>query len=211
MPPADGIWMQPGGPPHGEKLRTLPNGQHAYVSSMARSAVTVWFHQVQITIGIGSHRNIERAIIASIAYLPHTPNTSVLGQCPAPNPIPLAMPHPTRLGAPRSIPGDEGHLFPEPSSVDPKVSAAAVWRSYVGQSGGGPRGPITWSITFGRYTAHTTTEVTRNGSTRLVYRNVPTWLIEGIPAHTTLGDCAGTFVAMYNASTGRPTVFTATG
>lgn len=202
FPPADGVWMQPGGATPQGRARTLSAGQHVYISGSTRqSAVTVWYHRVLIHIGIGPNRDVERAILASISYIGTEPDTAVLGRCPAPNPTPLAMPTPTRVNAPLPVTGHNGQLRPAPASVDPKVSAATVWERFLHGFGSGVPGAIKWSITFGRYSAATPARRNRKGVWTPYYRNVPTWLIQGRGVPTNYGSCGMTVIAPYNADT----------
>jgi hypothetical protein len=100
-PPADGVWMQLGGStPPDESATILTGSQVVYLSNPRRSDVNVWYHDVSIDIGVGHNRAVERAILDSISYRPSSPDTAVLGRCPAPDPSPPTMPVPTRLTAP---------------------------------------------------------------------------------------------------------------
>ena len=87
-PPADGVWLQPGGTqPAGETATKLPGGQRVWTAPQT-SAVAVWFHGVSIRLGIGANPAVERSILDSIAYRPTATDTPVLGRCPARDPHP---------------------------------------------------------------------------------------------------------------------------
>lgn len=83
-PPADRVWMQPGGRnPPSKTATVLPSGQAIYLSTNKRAAaVTVWYHRVLIQIGIGPNPAVEGAILDSIEFSPAIPDTAVLGRCP---------------------------------------------------------------------------------------------------------------------------------
>lgn len=203
--PVDGVWMQPGGsnPPNGTST-VLPGGRAVYLSTEPRTAaVTVWYHRVLIQIGIGPNPAVEREILNSIALSPTTPDTAVLGRCPAPQPSPPTMPEPTRLSAPLALDDSSAQMQPEPLNVRPRVSAASVWASLFDNFGsGGFAGPLHWSIVFGRYSAQTPATINPDGSTTPNYQRVPTWLIRGEGVETPYGPCGMTVLAPYNANTG---------
>lgn len=212
VPPADGVWMQPGGRTPQGRARTLPAGQHVYFSDSPRQlAVTVWYHRVLIRVGVGPNPSIERAILASLRYNRTERDTAVRGRCPAPNPRPLAMPTPTRVTALEAVDGHNGHLRPAPANVGPEVSAAAVWQRFLHDTGNGVPGAIHWSITYGRYSAATPARRSRDGGWTPIYRDVPTWLIQGKGIPTHYGSCGITVIAPYNADTAHSMGLTTTG
>jgi hypothetical protein len=201
--PADGVWMQPGSDPPNEASTVLPGGQAVYLSGDARvAAVSVWYHRVLIQIGIGPNRAVERAILDSIGFGPATPDTAVLGRCPAPQPSPPPMPIPTRLAAPLALDDGTAHMQPEPSNIQPRVSAASVWASFFHDGGAGGFGPLHWTIVFGNYSAPTPATINADGSMTPYYRGVPTWLIRGKGTPTPYGACGITVLAPYDADTG---------
>jgi hypothetical protein len=203
-PPANGVWLQPGGStPPPQTPRTLPGGQKVYLSTDTRaSAVTVWYRDVSIQIGIGADPGVERAILDSITYSSDTATSAVLGRCPAVENSP-AMPTPVRLAAPLTLADDSGVMEPEPAYSEPRVSAATVWNSFVRGSGTNLGGALRWSIIFGSYSAQTPAQINPDGSTTPEYHDVPTWLIQAKAAQTAYGPCGITVFAPYNADTGQ--------
>lgn len=202
-PPANGVWVQPASaPPANVAWRALPGGQTYLLRRSRPATVTVWYHHVTIDIGIGANHAVERAIFDSLAFNPASTDTAVLGRCPAPNPSPPDMPVPTRLAAPLTLGDHNATLRPEPATVRPRVSAAAVWADLF-HNFGELGGPLQWSITFASYSAETPATIHHDGSITPNYRGVPTWLIYGHGAKTSYGPCGITVYAPYNAATGR--------
>jgi len=206
-PRADGVWMQPGGrnrPPGAPT--TLRNGQVVYLSNVApQSAVSVWYRNVSIEIGIGPDPAIERAIFDSITYKPNTADSPLEGRCPPTDPTPPTMPTPSRLTVPIVLPGDNGQMRPEPPNVQPTVSAASVWATLFQQVGaGGFAGPLQWNVYFGSYSAQNPANINPDGSSTPQYQGVPTWLIQGEAVNTAYGPCGITVLAPFNAATGDP-------
>jgi hypothetical protein len=204
LPPADGVWMQPGGstPPQ-QATTTLPGGQQVYLSNTAAaSSVYVWYHGVEIQIGIGANRTVEQAILDSITYRSASADSAVLGRCPTPDTTAATVPVSMRLTAPVVLEDSNGRMQPEPSNIDPKVSAAAVWSSFV-HTFGVQYGALKWSIMFGSYSAQTPAHINPDGSSTPEFRNVPTWLIHGTGIQTAYGPCGITALAPYNADTGQ--------
>ena len=212
-PPADGVWMQPAGAASPQQTpTTLPGGQRVDVSSAERaSAVSVWYHHVMIQIGIGAKPAVERAILNSITYSPTTADSPVLAPCPASGPTPPAMPAPSRLTAPLVLDDSNGQMQPEPPNVQPKVSAARIWNSFVHGFGADHFGALQWSIVLGSYSAKTPAKINPDGSTTPEYRGVPTWLIRGQGVPTDHGPCGITVLAPYNAGTGHSMTVTTLG
>ncbi len=180
-------------------------------SATRASAVSVWYHHVLIQIGIGANPAVERAILNSITYGPTTADSPVLGRCPAQGPTPLAMPAPSHLAAPLVLEDSNGRMQPEPPNVQPKVSAARVWKSFVYGFGAHHFGALQWSIVFGSYSAQTPAKINPDGSTTSEYRGVPTWLIRGQGIPTDDGPCGITVLAPYNAETGHSMTVTTLG
>ena len=203
-PPADGVWMQPGGstPPQ-QASTTLTGGQQVYLSTETASAVGLWYHDVLIQIGIGPDPAIERMILDSITYRATSATSSVLGRCPTPVPSPPPLPAPTRVITPLVLQDSNGQLEPEPGTIQPKVSAATVWDSFLQGSGWNVSGALEWSVVFGSYSAQTPAHIKPDNSTTPFYTNVPTWLIEGKGIQTDYGSCGVTVLAPYNADTGQ--------
>ncbi len=170
----------------------------------ARTATkTVWYHRVQIQIGIGTNPAVEKAILNSLAFSPTAPDSAVLGRCPAPDPSPPTMPTPIRLRAPQILDDHNATLRPEPATVAPRVSAATVWADLFHSFGaGGFGGPLRWSITFASYSADTPATIHPDGSQTPDYRGIPAWLIQGYGVKTSYGPCGITVYAPYNAVTG---------
>lgn len=203
LPPADGVWMQPGGstPPQ-QATTTLPGGQQVYVSPMQQDAVSVWYHGVQILIGIGANPTVEQAIIDSITYRAAGADSAVLGRCPAPAAGPPTMPTPLRLTAPLILDDSLGTMTPEPANIVPRVSAASVWSDFVHGFGANQNGEQ-WSIVFGSYSAPTPAHINPDGSDTPEYHDVATWLIEGKGTPTAYGPCGITIIDPYAADTGQ--------
>lgn len=203
-PPADGVWMQPGGSTPPQQASTaLPGGQRVYLSTETASAVTVWYHDVSIQIGIGPDPAIEQTVLHSITYSATSANSSVLGRCPTPGPSPPPLPAPTRVTAPLVLEDGNGQLAPEPSNIQPKVSAATVWNSFAHDVGTSMSGTLQWSVVFGRYSAQTPAHINPDNSATPFYTDVPTWLIQGKGIQTDYGRCGVTVLAPYNADTGQ--------
>jgi hypothetical protein len=200
-PPADGVWVQPGGAqPVGETATTLPGGQHVWTATQT-SAVAVWFHGVSIELGIGPDPAVERRVLDSVAYRPTASDSPVLGRCPAQDPHP-AMPVPRRLTAPLVLDDEDGSMQPESPSVRPRVSAASAWHGFF-ENFGAQDGALRWSIVCGSYSAQTPATINPDGSATPDYQGVPTWLIRGQGVPTAYGPCGMTVLAPVDADTGR--------
>ncbi|MDT4944445.1 MAG: hypothetical protein QOH14_1178 [Pseudonocardiales bacterium] len=202
---ADGVWLQTQPErPTDEPPTTLPGGQVIYQSTRARSEVVdVWYHGVSIELGIGTDATIEHAILDSISYDTTAPDTALRGQCPAPDPAPTPMPTPVRITSTLTLDQGQAQLVPEPTSVTPKVSAAAVWANYLHDWGGGSSAPIVWHLYFGGYSSLTPATINPDGSTTPENRGGPTWLVYGEGAMTSEGPCGPTITTAFNANTGR--------
>jgi hypothetical protein len=203
VPPADGVWLQPGGSSPSGTPMTLPGGSAVRLTPNPRSAaVAVWFHNVLIELGVGPDPALQRQILDSIRFRKGAPDTAVLGGCPAPQPNPVPLPTATRLTAPLAVDDGNATMQPEPSTVVPRVDAASVWADFITGFGAG-RGPLQWSIVFGRYSAKTPATINPDGSSTPDFRGVPAWLIRGQGVKTQYGSCGITIIAPYNADTGR--------
>jgi len=157
---------------------------------------------VSIQIGIGANPAVERAILNSITSSLTGADSPTLGRCPSPDPTPPTTPAPGRLTAPLVLEDSNGQMQPEAVNVQPQVSAASVWTSFVHGFGAGRFGALRWSIVFGSYSAQTPAKINPDGSTTPEYRGVPTWLIRGHGVPTDYGPCGITVLAPYNADTG---------
>lgn len=132
---------------------------------------------------------------------PETPDSSVLGRCPSPQPNPPAMPVPTRVTTSLTVGDGDAKIQPEPSNVQPRASASTAWASLF-HDWGSFSGPLQWSIVFGSYSAATPAHINADGTTTPEFQRVPTWLVRGVGEKTPYGPCGQTVLAPFNATTG---------
>lgn len=102
-PGHDGAWLQLGQPPADARSVVLAGGtvvrEERITGPWRDRLVQLWYHGVQIEIGIGPNRETSEEILRSVGYTPGRPDTKAAGVCPrrsGPASMPAPRPPPAR-------------------------------------------------------------------------------------------------------------------
>ncbi|MGH3185301.1 MAG: hypothetical protein ACRDOE_25825, partial [Streptosporangiaceae bacterium] len=190
--------LQPGTPPPDATPMTTPSGETVLAASPPPSGPfkVLWFHEVQIEIGIGPDPSVATAILDSIGFIPGTPDTPAAGVCER-SANPDAMPTPERLAQPLML--DQGGVTLDP----PAPTDQAIMTASQAWSQGGPKSPFQkHRLLLTRYSARLPARVNSNGSLTPENQNELAWVIYSVPFSMIAG-CAGWSLDMFDARTGQ--------
>lgn len=130
-PGHDGAWLQLGQPPADARPVVLAGGtvvrEERITGPWRDRLVQLWYHGVQIEIGIGPNRETSEEILRSVGYTPGRPDTKAAGVCPR-RTGPASMPAPQRLR--RRLTAEFGDITMTPPlpGDHPVMPAAQAWR-----------------------------------------------------------------------------------
>ena len=112
-PPRNGVWLLPGSPPPGARpVRIGPGTVVRQQRHSTRDHVRyLWYHRVQVVIGIGADPATAAAIVRSVGYTPGQPDSRAAGACARFGEA-QAMPMPRRLARPLVL--DHGDITLSP-------------------------------------------------------------------------------------------------
>ncbi len=197
----DGVWLQPGRPPAGARAVTVALGTvvREQRHPVRDDVEQLWFHRVQIEIGIGPDPRTAGAILRSVGYAPGEPDSRAAGRC-ARSAQPGSMPQPRRLT--RRLVLDQGDVTLEPPAVGdrPTMPASRAWRA------AGADFPFQWyRLLLARYSAKLLARQNADGSLTPEDRNVLAWVIYGQP-RTPITGCGGWSLDAFYARTGQQIV-----
>ena len=197
-PPRDGVWLQPGSPPPGARPVTISAG--IVVREQRHSTRDhiryLWYHRVQVEIGIGPDRGTAAAILRSLGYAPGEPDSRAAGTC-ARSRHALWMPRPRRLA--RRLVLDHGDVILAPPRPRDRaaMSAAQAWHD------ARPGSPFTrYRLLLARYSARLPARPGAGGTLVPQDRHILAWVIYGQP-RTPIPGCGGWSLDAYNARTSR--------
>jgi hypothetical protein len=199
LPSRDGVWLQSGMPPStGTEPVTTPAGRsllEALPDSSSSDVEELWYHGVDIRIGVGPDPHASRAILESIGYTGGAPDTPASGVC-ARTTDPTIMPTPERLTTTLELERGAITLAPPLASDAATTSPQQVWKE---------SGPDQWFehyyLILARFTSKFPATVGPNGLTPLE-QNVLAWVTYSVPNTPTSG-CGGWGVLAYDAHTGK--------
>ncbi len=201
-PHRDGVWLLAGPKPTKDvaPFRT-PSGQRLLQAQPAPSGSATlnwfWYHGVTVEIGIGPDPKVGTAILDSVRFAPHAPDTPAAAKCSL-SQNPLAMPAPERLPMSMTLNGGGVTLEPPPASAQPIVSAAKVWNeTSVKYSFERP------SLLLALYSAKLPARVDANGSLVPVNQDVLSWVVYSVPRSQNLPGCGEWGVDVWDATTGQ--------
>lgn len=204
-PRQDGVWAQPApDQPQPDSATTMAvGGQTAYIypSSPNSPTTSVWFHGLDIQVGLGRDPVWSERILASLSWTPSRPDSPVEGACPT-GTRSMAMPAPQTAST--SIPLEAGNsvLSPPAPGQHPEAPAAEIWQAYLRLNQ--PSAPgATAQLLYGLYSAKTPATMNPDGTVTPQYQQVPVWVVYVTPARTPLGDCGPTIIAPFNAANGQ--------
>jgi hypothetical protein len=162
----------------------------------------LWYHRVQVEVGIGPDPRTAEAIMRSVGFTPGAPDTRAAGKCARSARAGL-MPAPQRL-ARRLVLHLLGVTLNPPRPGDrATVPAARAWRA------SGSKSSFTrYRVILTRYSAAVPTRLI-NGMQTPQYRRVLAWVIYGQP-RTPVAGCGGRNLDAFNARTGRMMTLTGT-
>jgi hypothetical protein len=197
-PPRDGVWLQPGSPPPSARPVTISPGivVREQRHSVREHIRYLWFHRVQVEIGIGPNPATAAAILRSVRYTPDEPDSPVAGTCSRARHV-RAMPHPRRLTR-RLVLEDGNFTLNPPRPGDRAVmSAAQAWRDtdFVSPF-------IRYQVLLVRYSAKLPARPGAGGTLVPENHRILAWVIYGEP-RTLIPGCGGSSLAVFNARTSR--------
>jgi hypothetical protein len=136
-PRRDGVWLQPGSPPPTARPVTItPEVVVREQRHSVRDDIkTLWYHRVQIEIGMGPHPRTA-AIARSVGYTRGKPDSRAAGTCARCRRA-LSMPRPRRLACRLVLHLLGATLNPPRPGDRAAMSAAQAWRD------AGPDSPFT--------------------------------------------------------------------
>ena len=197
-PPRDGVWLAPGSPPPGARPVTIRPG--IVVREQRHSTRDhiryLWYHRVQVEIGIGADPRTAAAIVRSAGYTAGEPDSRAAGTC-ARSHHAGSMPRPRRLA--RRLVLDHGDVTLNPLRPGDRavMSAAQAWRDAV------PGSPfVRYRLLLVRYSAKFPARPGADGTLVPEDRHILAWVIYGEP-RTPIPGCGGWSLAAFNASTSR--------
>jgi len=196
-PPRDGVWLQPGRPPPGARPVTIGPSIAARVQrhSIRDHIRYLWYHRVQVEIGIGADPRTAAAIVRSLGYTPGEPDSRAAGTCARSRRAP-AMPRPRRLARRLILDHGDVTLRPPRTSAQAAMSAVQPWRD------ADPGSPFTrYRVLLARYSAKFPARPGANGTLVPEDRHNLAWVIYGQP-RTPIPGCGGWSLDAFNARTG---------
>ena len=196
--PRDGVWLRSGTPPSTGVVPVItPAGQsllEAPPDSTSSDVEELWYHGVDIQIGIGPDPNVARAILDSIGYSQGLPDSYASGVCARTN-DPTVMPTPERLSTTLVLEQGDITLAPPLPSDGATMSPEEAWKK---------SGPDQWfehsRLILARFSSKFPATMGPNGLTPLE-QNVLAWVIYSMP-NTQISGCGGWGVLAYDAQTG---------
>lgn len=196
----DGVWLQPGSPPPGARRVRVASG--AVVRSGPRMlggvSETLWFHAVEIEIGIGSDRRVARAIFESIRYTPRLPDSRAAGACARAAHLGM-MPGPERLARRLVLKQIGVTLAPPLRSDQPLVSATLAWTDDIWRGKAFER----YRLILARYSASNPAAPNPGMLARPVDLGVLAWIAYSSPRSPMIPGCGNWAVDVFNAITGQ--------
>jgi hypothetical protein len=206
--PAAGVWLQPGAAPSDTRLVQTAAGATVaeYKGRQTGNLGLLWYHQVQILIGVGPDPRLTKAIIASLRYLPGPPDTKAAGNCRR---FANAMPRPRRLVRRMVVDRGTTTLAPPPKSARPAMPAARAWRD------AGPKVPFDrYHIFLTLYSSEYPATPNADGSTTPLNHDVLAWVIYATPATKAAAPgllCGGWELDAYDALTSQGIILSSYG
>jgi hypothetical protein len=196
----EGVWLQPGNPPASARpVRVAPG------TVVLRGPPTVggviemlWFHAVEIDIGIGPDRLVARAILESIRYTPRLPDSRAAGTC-ARAAHPGVMPRPERLARRLVLKQIGVTLAPPLRSDQPVMSAALAWTDDIWRGLAFER----YRLILARYSASNPPAPNPARSARPVGLGALAWIAYSSPRSPMIPGCGNWAVDVFNAMTGQ--------
>jgi len=198
LPRRDGVWLFRSTTPYrSAHTKTTASGEQVLAAPRhPRDVVrSVWFHDVQIVIGVGDDPTVGRQILDSLGYTEGASDTPRSGIC-ARSSVPDAMPAPERLVSRLVLENGNVTLDPPAPSDHATVGAADVWRSP------NPRADFEqYRVILARYTSKFPAEPNGNGEYVPVNRDILAWIIYATPITHIVG-CGGYSIDAFDAATG---------
>jgi hypothetical protein len=194
----DGIWLQQGSPPSGARPVATASGKVVLEGNPGWGGPLkrLWYHRVLVEIGIGPEPAIARAILNSIGFTPHSPDSRAAGVC-ARSASPDSMPAPQRLARRLVLEQGDVTLDPPLPSDQPAMSAAQAWNE------SGPREPFSrYRLILTRYSAKFPARQNPDGSVTPLNQNELAWVIYSKPYSATIAGCGGWGLVVFDARNG---------
>ena len=196
---SDGVWLQPGKRQRGASTVRMARGQVlAYEGDSYPGPVkSYWYDGVSVEIGIGPDPKVGKAILDSIGFREHAPDTKASEVC-AMSKDPDAMPRPERLTVRLVLNQGDITLDPPLPSDQPSVSAAFIWKR---ASNGNPLYRNQLLLT--RLSARLPAQEQPNGTLVPQYQNVLVWVVYSVPRSPSIPGCGDPGVQIFNSTNGQ--------
>jgi hypothetical protein len=196
----DGVWLQPERSSPDDGAVTEPDGRIVeQQSGDGEDVEEVWFHDVQIDIGIGADPTLAQGVYDSIGFTPEMPDTPAEEACALSNDA-SHMPTPRRLTAPLVLDDGNDTLDPPAATDQPQVSASTAW----GMPGEVLHQPFeTYRIVLARFSAKYPATLGSDGSYQPEIHNVLAWVVLSAPISSSIPGCGAWGIAPVDATTGQ--------